>query len=117
MTIVMEKYAGATPVVGYNLAAGMDWAKHNVPVRITQIGLIGSTAIGDTEIDVYYGTTKIANFHNSKSADLVMTKPHKFWMSSQRVCYPNSRINIEVVKENCGANALLLFLNIQEVRR
>ena len=64
--IVTKRITAANFALGENIAAGEDWAKNNVPVRITQVGLVGSAAIADCKCEIFYGTTHIADVWNSE---------------------------------------------------
>ena len=84
---------------GTNLSAGETWAKNSRRVRIKGISLVGSTALKDMELDIYYGTVKVANIMNSR---LLVGKDFNrvtdwYYISSQKYCPAGTRINIEVV--------------------
>jgi hypothetical protein len=112
--IVFEQYAVADCAVDKNMATGKDWSKNNVPVKITQIGLTGANAVAEMEVDIYYGTTKIANFHNTATG-LEVQKINRFWVSSKKTCKKGERINIEVISAPT-VSPVMLFLNLAEVR-
>ena len=47
LMLVDEIVTAANATVGTNLASGKDWARNNVPVRVTQVALVGGSALFD----------------------------------------------------------------------
>ena len=117
--LVDERVAVADCGVGTNLASGKDWARNNVPVRVNQIALVGGSNIFDCALELSYGTVKVAHFFSTKgvaSGYLDILEDDKFFLSSQKVCYPKSQINLEVISAP-QTSPIRYMLNIQEVRR
>ena len=59
--------AAATAVVGYNLFSDQVWSRSPMDRALDGIGLRGSAAAGDTEIEVYIDETRIGTFFNSST--------------------------------------------------
>lgn len=68
--------AAATAVVGYDLFVNEWFQIQNMDRTITGIGVAGSTAALDTEIELFAGTKKIGNYKN-KAAGAVLMDAHR----------------------------------------
>lgn len=58
--------AAATALVGFDLASGARWKEQANDRVMVAIGLCGSAAEGDTEVDVFIDETRIATVFNTK---------------------------------------------------
>jgi len=60
--------AAATAIVGADLMDGEVHARAPQDRTLAGVGLCGSAAIGDTEIELYIDEVRVGNFFNSKLA-------------------------------------------------
>ncbi len=58
--------AAATAIVGADLFVGEVWSRSPVNRVLTGSALCGSTAIGDTEIELMIDEVRVSSFFNSK---------------------------------------------------
>jgi len=68
MTSFTQLTAAATAVVGFDIMAGNNAARHKTASRprlITAIGVAGSAAAGDAAVDLYVGTVNCGTFYNT----------------------------------------------------
>lgn len=69
--------AAATAVVGYDLF-GDEWFQQSPkPRALTGIGLAGSAAALDTEVELLIGTVKVGNFLNTATGAVLMDAHRK----------------------------------------
>ena len=68
--------AAATAVVGYDLFTDVWFQIMNEDRTLTGIGIAGSAAALDTEIELFAGTEKIGNYYN-KAAGAVLMDAHR----------------------------------------
>jgi hypothetical protein len=117
MGLIQESVAAATATVGVNLAAGKWWEKSNVWRRIRNIGLVGSTAVSDTVLEIFFGTTKVMEIRNSTAgaAKTPLTGTDVHQHSSFLGCAPNQSIAV-VVKTAPSTNAIVLHMDIEDFR-
>ena len=55
----------ATAIVGYDLFADQSWQQSDRPRRINALGLNGSAAGLDTEVELFIGNLKVGNVFNT----------------------------------------------------
>jgi len=55
----------ATAIVGANLTDGLRWARSPANRVLQALGLAGSAAIGDSEVDVYIDEIRVGSFFNT----------------------------------------------------
>ena len=97
----------ATAALGENLADGQDWERSGKTRQIKRIGFIGGSAVADTAIEIYYGTTKIAKVYNTVTGQF-WTNDNLYWMSTQLKCFGNVPIKVMVVDAAPAAVTLIL---------
>ena len=102
--------------VDKNIAEGEVFQKSAVPRRVVRMGL-GSTdapsaAVPDAEVDVLFGTMKVAHL-SSFGSDDIMTINQLYWHSSKLTLPPGVPINVIVT--NAPSTGLDLYLDIQEL--
>lgn len=115
MTIVHETYTVAQASKNANLAAGKFWESGTTFRQITGIALTGSTAADDTQISVYYGTTKMMEFRNSATGLAVDTDKDLVPHNSTLACPPNAKISV-MVDTAPNTNPIKLMLVIAELQ-
>lgn len=54
----------ATAVIGADLFVGQVWARSPVDRILTGVGLAGSAAIGDTEVEIFIDEVRVGQFFN-----------------------------------------------------
>ena len=114
MVLVNESYAAADATVDTNLSAGKIWQKSARPRRIVRIGLVGSSAVNNTRIGVYYGSEKVATMVNVAGAaanDSTPDKTSSYWMSSKLICGSDVPINV-IVEDAPTTNNITLMMDI-----
>jgi hypothetical protein len=57
--------AAATAVVNYDILQGHRWTRSPVNRTLVALGLAGSAAIGDTQVDFYIDEVRIAGLFNT----------------------------------------------------
>ena len=114
-TIIKELTTADT--AGTNVAQGESWAKQSRACKFKSIAYIGGNAVMDSELDIFYGTVKIANKFNTKAEQTdgsgIWDKDHNFFIASQKYCPAGTRINVEVV--TAPTDETYLSLDIQEL--
>lgn len=58
--------AAATAIVNFDLFTGQVWARAPQNRAITGMGLAGSAAAGDAEVEVFIDEVRVGNFFNNK---------------------------------------------------
>lgn len=58
--------AAATAILGFDMATGTRWKEQGNDRVLTAVGLCGSAAEGDSEVDILVDETRIGTFFNSK---------------------------------------------------
>ena len=58
----------ATAVVGYNVFVSERWARSPVHRTLSAVGIAGSAAIGDTQIDLYIDEIRVSSMFNTSLA-------------------------------------------------
>ena len=74
--------AAATAVVGYDLFADVWFQSMSEDRELTGIGIAGSAAAMDTEIELFVGTEKIGNFYN-KATGAVLMDAHRVALDAE----------------------------------
>lgn len=57
--------AAATAVVNYDILTGERWNRSPVNRQLVALGLAGSAAIGDTQVDFYIDEVRVAGLFNT----------------------------------------------------
>lgn len=96
----------ATAVVKYDLTESLWWKQQMRPRRCVGVALKGSTAAGDTEVEIFSGNRKITNLFNSGTGypnrdDVV---PQNF------VLYPGEELHAYVTDAPATNPIFILFL-------
>lgn len=110
MTIVE---ASAASAVGTDLMDGERLQTSSLPRRVTQIGLGGSTAVGDWAIDLFYGSEFVGRFYNT-TTDNAIDDTDMLNIPGILVCAPNEPIHL-FVHDPSNTNAGVIQLGIQEI--
>ncbi len=84
------------------------------PRVVSRIGVVGSAAIADTGLDLYYGSTKIGSFKNTTAgAAKVPLRDDMQIVNSPYGCDPNERIRL-VVTDNADTQIVMIKMEITE---
>ena len=95
--------AAATAVLDFDLAVGTRWKEQGADRVLTAVGLCGSAAEGDTEVDIFVDEVRIGTFFNTK-----LLFPDEDDMVEVNVIVPaNSEVSI-VVQDAPATNPLNL---------
>lgn len=114
MTLVHETIPIASAVKNTNLAAGKFWESAAWNRAITAIALTGSAAADDTQLSIFYGTTKIGEVRNSSTGLAVDTDKDLIPHNSNLVCRRGDKISV-VVDTAPQTNPIKLVMVISEV--
>lgn len=114
MTIVHETITVANAAKGSNLANGKFWETSNFNRQITAIALTGSAAADDTQLSIFYGTTKIGEIRNSSTGLAVDVDKDLVPHNSQLFCPRGAKMSI-VVDTAPVTNPIKLLLVIAEL--
>lgn len=105
----------ADAVEGFDILANLKWACESKYKRqIVGASLVGSNAVDDTRVGLYYGSVKIGQIYNSNtglttdiSADM---KPHH----SALVCMPEDALSA-IIEDPASTNPIKLILDVAEI--
>lgn len=114
MVLVHDTIPIASATKNTNLAAGKFWESSNWQRMITAIALTGSAAVDDTQLSIYYGTTKIGELRNSSTGLAVDVDKDLIPHNSQLVCARGDKISI-MVDTAPVTNPIKLMIVISEV--
>ena len=68
--------AAATAVIGYDLSTGQTWKQSIRPRTLRGAALAGSAAAGDTKVEIFRGSVKVAELYNTATG--FPTRDHLF---------------------------------------
>ncbi len=101
--------------MGTNLLSGNRVQIAPVYRRVKRIGLVGSAAVGDASVDLFYGSTYIGTFFNTSAGANLIPLDAKDLISveSEEVCLPGEPLNV-LISDAGGTNVLVTTLEIEE---
>ena len=108
MTLHNEAYT--TPSVGDNLLEDYAVRISNRKRVLTKIGFVGGSAIGDGEIEVYVGSTKVAVVRNNDAGDVVT---NDMILPAGSIFIPKG-VQLSVMVTTVAAANYTLWLDIQD---
>lgn len=88
-----ESVAAATAVIGYDLLANNSLRQSDRGRSMVGVGLAGSAAAMDTEIDIFIGQVRVGNVYNKATG--AVTRDHMFAMRAY--VPPNQEVHAYVV--------------------
>lgn len=105
----------ADAVEGYDILANSKWACESKYKRqIVGAALVGSAAVDDTRVGLYYGSVKIGQIYNSATGLAVSIaddmKPHH----SALVCMPEDALSA-IIEDPATTNPIKLVLDVAEI--
>lgn len=116
MANVTIKETSAATAAGTDLMAN-NFFQFDARARIvSRIGVVGSSAVGNAAVDLFYGTEKIATIYNTTSGANVIAVEAKDMMPirSNRALFPHEPLRV-IVNTASATNILAITLEIQEV--
>jgi hypothetical protein len=109
---VYELEIPTTTVAGANVANGQKWQREGKRWRkIVRMGLVGSAAIRDTTVSIFYGSEQVAKLYNVVTA-AGFTKLKLFWHTSALKCPPGTDINV-IVDDPPNTSSAWLYLDLR----
>lgn len=121
MAHIDETVANANAVVGYDIGSGKWWYLSTRNRQIKRMALVGSAVVGDTVVEIFYGTVKIGEIRNvaiKTGGTATVCGPaldtELSWNLSNLVCDAGDPIRA-VVKVAPTTNAITLSLDVIEV--
>jgi hypothetical protein len=121
MGSIDETTANATAITGYDIGQGKWWYLSNRNRQIKRLALCGSAVVGDTKVEVFYGSVKVAEIQNvalKTGASATVCGPaldtELRWMLTNLVCDAGDPIRA-VVKVAPTTNAITLSMDVVEV--
>ena len=109
-----EYWLLADAPVDKNLSEGKIWQKSAKPRRLVRVLLGSTTAVGDVEVDILYGSMKVMHLTNITATGIAIQHPDSaFWHTSKLVLPPGIPLNIIVT--NAPTTGLDIFLDLQEL--
>ena len=121
MPYVSENVTQAVAIAGFNIGDGKWWATGQGFRKIVRFGLVAGAALGDTVIELAYGSRKVAEIKNT-TAGVSSTNGGSCKhdvdlkdLSDGAWCKPGEPINV-IVKTQPTTNALEIELDIVEAK-
>lgn len=115
MPTITFKESAAASAVNTNLFAGNREQIKNRARRVRRIGVVGSAAVGDASVDLFYGSTYVGTYYNTSAGAAVVPLESKdlIPVAGNMVCEPGEPINV-LVSDASGTNVLVITLEIEE---
>lgn len=108
--------ASAASAAGTNLMANNRFSVSNTYRKVVRIGVVGSSAVGNASIDVFYGATMIANNlkNTSGGANLTPLEAKDIVpLRSDYWCEPGEPLIVSINTPS-ASNALTVYLEVAE---
>lgn len=116
MATITIKEATAASAVDTNLMAG-----HRLQIsprfrRVRRLGVVGSAAVGDAAVDLFYGDTFIGRFYNTSAGASLIPLDAKDMMPvvSRYALERNEPLNL-LISDAGATNILVVTLEIEEM--
>lgn len=110
---VQESAAGSA--IGTNLMAGNREQMKNSYRRVSRIGVVGSAVLGDSSLDLFYGSTYIGTFFPTTIGVVLPLEARDFvGVDPTIVCEPAEPINL-LVSDVGVTNVMRATLVIEEL--
>lgn len=113
-TTVLE--SAAASAVGTDLLDGNKVQLSGLPRRVTHIGVVGSTAIADCAVELFYGSTFMGKFYNTTAgaSKIPTANADLIPVGGPLVCAPNDPVHVFIADVGVG-NVIAVTLVIQEI--
>lgn len=116
MPTVTIKEASAGTAVGTNLTSGHRVQTSPMYRRVKRIGVVGSAAIGDASIDLYYGSTYMGTLFNTHAGANLMplSDSDMLFVDQNTMLKPNEALHL-LISDAGGTNVLVVTMEIEEI--
>ena len=115
MPSITVKESAAGSAVGTNLLSGNRLQNGVSYRRVRRIGVVGSAAVGDASVDLFYGSLYVGTFFNtSAGANLVPLEAKDMMpIAGEDLAQPGENINV-LISDAGATNVLVVTLEIDE---
>jgi hypothetical protein len=110
----MFTVAAASAPAKADLLKDMAWANKQAPKRVVAAGFTGSAAADDTQLDLFYGSEKVAELLNSRTGVAFDTDADLIPCPSALFCPAADKISLVVV-DPPTTNPIKVVLVIEEL--
>lgn len=115
MPTYQGRIAAATAIVGADLFDGEIWARTPQARALMNFGIVGSAALGDSEVDLLIGEIRIANFFNSRTG---VTSPNlDDVVPLGGLLIPGGALLRAIVRDAATTNPLAYIITFRDVPR
>jgi hypothetical protein len=113
MAFITVTEASAESAIGTDLMDGERLQTSALPRRVVQMGIGGSTAVGDCAVDLFYGSEFVARVYNTTTNNAIKGE-EMINIPGILVCAPNEPIHL-FVHDAGHTNVMVVQLGIQEI--
>lgn len=115
MATVTIKEATVGSAAGTDLMSGTFFYLQSFPRTVTRIGVVGSSAVGNAAIDLYFGSEKIGTFYNTSSGVVVPLEAKDLIpIRTNKAMAANEPLHV-IVNTVSVTNVFVITLEIQEL--
>jgi hypothetical protein len=115
MPTYQDRIPAATAIVGYDLFTGQIWSRTPQPRALLSFGMVGSAALGDTEVDLLIGEIRIGNFFNSRTG---VTSPNiEDIIQLGGLGIPGGALLRGIVRDAATTNPVAFIITFADIRR
>lgn len=115
MATYQGRVAAATAIIGADLFVGEVWARTPRPRTLKAFGLVGSAAIGDSEVDIMIDEVRIANFFNSVLG--VVQPRYDDMVRMGNLLIPAGALLRAIVRDAATTNPLAFMIELADMLR
>lgn len=116
MPTITVKEDSAASAVGTNLMSGNRIQLAAAFRRVKRIGVVGSAAVGDASVDLFYGSEYMGTFFNTQAgANLIPTNDNDMLaLQDETLNEPGEPLNL-LISDAGATNVLAVTLEIENV--
>jgi len=115
---LVEPTSAGTWTVDQNILDNENWINtDNWARRVTRIGIVGSDAVGECEVELRYGERKVGTFRNTIAAAAGVLSNDMQPLSSRLICRPNEEISLILKSSVSGTNKLGVAMDVKDIAR
>lgn len=116
MANLVVKESAAATAAGTDLMSGNFFQFSPFPRTVTRVGCVGSSAVGNAAVDIFFGTEKVGTFYNTTSGANVISLEAKDMLPlrSNKALLPNEPLRV-IINTASATNVLAVTLEIQEL--
>lgn len=116
--VYLVEGSAATWAVDDNLLDDENWINQdNWARRVTRIGVAGSDAIAECELELRYGERVVATFRNTTSGAVGVRGYDMQPVGSRLICRPNEEISLYLRNSQSGTNGLAVCMDVKDIAR